>query len=50
MHPEHNTDLDNFDTVETSMRHSAKVSNDAYDVPISLTIFLKQAIGTLMRC
>ena len=31
------TDLDNFDTVETNLRHSAKGSSDAYDVPISLT-------------
>ena len=37
MHPEHYTDLDNLDTVETNLRHSAKGSNDAYDVPISLT-------------
>ena len=32
VHPEHYTDLDNFDTVETNLRHSAKGSNDAYDV------------------
>ena len=37
MHPEHYTDLDNLDTVENNFRHSAKGSNDAYDVPISLT-------------
>ena len=37
MHPEHYTDLDNFDTVETNLRHSAKGSNDAYDVTDSLT-------------
>ena len=37
LHPEHYTDLDNFHTVETNLRNSAKVSNDAYDVPISLT-------------
>ena len=37
MHPEHYTDLDNFDTVQSDLRHSAKVSNDAYDVTDSLT-------------
>ena len=37
MHPEHYTDLDNLDTVENNLRHSAKGSNDAYDVPFSLT-------------
>ena len=38
MHPEHYTDLDNFDTtVETNLHHSAKGSNDAYDVTDSLT-------------
>ena len=37
MHPGHYTDLDNLDTVENNLRHSAKGSNDAYDVPISLT-------------
>ena len=37
MHPEHYTDLDNLDTVRNNLRHSAKGSNDAYDVPISLT-------------
>ena len=38
MHPQHYTDLDNLDTVENILRHSAKGSNDAYDVPISLTM------------
>ena len=38
MHPEHYTDLDNLDTVETNLRHSAKGSTDAYDVTISLTL------------
>ena len=38
MHPEHHTDLDNLDTVESDLRHSAKGSNDAYDVTHSLTI------------
>ena len=37
MRPEHYTDLDNLDTVETNLRHSAKGSNDAYDVTDSLT-------------
>ena len=37
MHPEHYTDLDNLDTVENDLRHSAKGSNDAYDVTHSLT-------------
>ena len=37
MHPEHYTDLDNLDTVENDLRHSAKGSNDAYDVTVSLT-------------
>ena len=39
MHPEHYTDLDNLDTVENNLRHSAKGSNDAYDVTHSLTNF-----------
>ena len=39
MHPEHYTDLDNLDTVENNLRHSAKGSNDAYDVTHSLTVF-----------
>ena len=37
MHPEHYTDLDNFDTVQSNLRNSAKGSNDAYDVTDSLT-------------
>ena len=37
MHPEHYTDHDNLDTVENNLRHSAKGSNDAYDVTDSLT-------------
>ena len=37
MHPEHYTDLDNLDTVEINLRHSAKGSNDAFDVTHSLT-------------
>ena len=34
---EHYSDLDNFDTVQTDLRHSAHWSNDAYDVTDSLT-------------
>ena len=37
MHPEHYTDLDNLHTVENNLLHSAKGSNDAYDVTHSLT-------------
>ena len=39
MHPEHYTDLDNFDTVQSDLCHSAKGSNDAYDVTDSLTAY-----------
>ena len=39
MHPEHYTDLDNLDTVESDLRHSAKGSNDANDVTHSLTSY-----------
>ena len=39
MHPEHYTDLDNLDSVENNLRHSAKGSNDAYDVTFSLTSY-----------
>ena len=37
MHPEPHTDLDNFNTVQHNLRNSAKGSNDAYDVTVSLT-------------
>ena len=37
MHPELHTDLDNLDSVENNLRHSAKGSLDAYDVTHSLT-------------
>ena len=37
MHLEHYTDVDNLDTVENNLRHSAKGSHDAYDVTVSLT-------------
>ena len=37
MHPDLHTDLDNLDSVENILRHSAKGSNDAYDVTFSLT-------------
>ena len=46
MHPEHYTDLDNLDTVENNLRHSAKGSNDAYDVPISLTLTPQERLST----
>ena len=39
MHPEHYTDLDNLDTVQSNLRNSAKGSNDAYDVTHSLTFY-----------
>ena len=37
MHPDLHTDLDNLDSLENNLRHSAKGSNDAYDVTFSLT-------------
>ena len=38
MHPEPHTDLDNLNTVQHNLRHSAnKGSNDAYGVSVSLT-------------
>ena len=37
MHPEPHTDLDNLNTVQHNLRHSARRSNDAYDVTVSLT-------------
>ena len=37
MHPDLHTDLDNVDSVENNLRHSAKGSLDAYDVITSLT-------------
>ena len=37
MHPDLHTDLDNLDSVENKLRHSAKGSLDAYDVTHSLT-------------
>ena len=37
MHPEPHTDLDNLNTVQHNLRNSAKGSNDAYDVTVSLT-------------
>ena len=37
MHPDLHTDLDNLDSVENNLRHSAKGSLDAYDVTFSLT-------------
>ena len=35
MHPDLHTDLDNLDSVENNLRHSAKGSLDAYDVTFS---------------
>ena len=37
MHPDLHTDLDNLNTVENNLRHSAKGSLDTYDVTVSLT-------------
>ena len=37
LHPDLHTDLDNLDSVENNLRHSAKGSLDAYDVIESLT-------------
>ena len=37
MHPDLHADLDNLDSVENNLRHSAKGSLDAYDVTFSLT-------------
>ena len=37
MHPDLLTDLDNLDSVENNLRHSAKGSNDDNDVAFSLT-------------
>ena len=39
MHPEQHTDLDNLNTVQHNLRNSAKGSNDAYDVTVSLTVY-----------
>ena len=39
MHPDLHTDLDNLDSVENNLRHSAKGSLDAYNVTFSLTPF-----------
>ena len=37
MHPDLHADLDNLDSVENNLSHSAKGSLDAYDVTFSLT-------------
>ena len=37
MHSDLHTDLDNLDSVENNLRHSAKGSLDAYDITFSLT-------------
>ena len=44
MHPEQHTDLDNLNTVQHNLRNSAKGSNDAYDVIVSLTG--EEVVGT----
>ena len=38
MHPDLHSDLNILDSVENNLRHSAKGSNDAYDVSHSLTV------------
>ena len=38
MHPDLHTDIDDLDTVENNLRHSAKGSLDTYDVTVSLTV------------
>ena len=40
MHPDLHIDLNNLDSVEKNLRHSATGSNDAYDVTFSLTDFV----------
>ena len=47
MHPEPHTDLDNLNTVQHNLRNSAKGSNDAYNVPISLTVLKNK--GEMVR-
>ena len=37
MHSEQHTELDNLITMQPNLRNSAKGSNDAYDVSVSLT-------------
>ena len=37
MHPEPHSDLDNLNTMQHNLRNSAKGSNDAYNVTVSLT-------------
>ena len=46
MHPELHTDLDNLNTVQHSLRNSAKGINDAYDVTVSLTVEVGQYFMT----
>ena len=40
MHPEPHTDLDNLNTMQHNLRTSAKGSNDAYEVSVSLTFIV----------
>ena len=57
MHPEQHTELDNLITMQHNLRTSAKGSNDAYDVSVSLTVQDDSSpltvctiqIGTLLR-
>ena len=47
MHPDLHTDLDNLDSMENNLRHSAKGILDAYDVTISLTEM--ESVGELSQ-
>ena len=46
MHPDLHTDLDNLDSVENNLRHSAKGSLDAYDVISSLHSSIERVLRT----
>ena len=48
-HPDLHTDLDNVDSVENNLRHSAKGSLDAYDVTLSLT-FRRMRVHYSLPC
>ena len=45
MHPEPHIDLDNLNTVQHNLRNSAKGSNDAYDVSVSLNDMVFNELG-----
>ena len=49
LHPEQHTDLDNLNTMQHNLRNFVKGSNDAYDVPISLTGSRAAKLETLVR-